>query len=152
MPKKHSDSNRSRPHLSKHKYQQKCQHGFTNNFYYVQKILDSRRLKNGEEQVFVSWRGWPARYNSWVFKETVKPEDELEDQVMNNDKNLEANNVKIEEDNKKSKQGRFEFERNSENGAINKNSQNSQTTPTLKKVNGSTTAKDKKQIKNAKKI
>lgn len=52
---------------------EECLNGFANNFYYIERILDERILPNGQVQVFVSWEGWPSRFNSWVFKDTVMP-------------------------------------------------------------------------------
>lgn len=54
-------------------YDRECLHGFANNFYYISKILKERTLSNGRTQLYVSWEGWPPKYNSWVYKETIMP-------------------------------------------------------------------------------
>lgn len=54
-----------------------CKIGFANNYFYVSEILKERTLKNGRKQLFVSWEGWPAEYNSWVYQETVMPVADL---------------------------------------------------------------------------
>jgi transposase InsO family protein len=40
--------------------------------YVVEKVLDQRRLRDGSYEVFVKWEGWPAEYNSWVPKHSLR--------------------------------------------------------------------------------
>ena len=41
----------------------------TDNQYRIEKFLRRRTLPDGTNELFVSWEGWPDKYNSWI-KET----------------------------------------------------------------------------------
>ena len=43
----------------------------TDNQYRIEKVLKRRTLRDGTKELFVSWEGWPDKYNSWI-KETDK--------------------------------------------------------------------------------
>lgn len=43
----------------------------TDDIYKVEKVLKTRKV-NGKRQFFVSWRGWPKKYNSWVDEDSLK--------------------------------------------------------------------------------
>jgi len=45
------------------------------NRYLIEKILRKRKAKKGETEVFVKWKGWPQKFNSWI------PESDLENVV-----------------------------------------------------------------------
>ena len=45
------------------------------NRYLIEKILRKRTAKKGEKEVFVKWKGWPQKFNSWI------PETNIEDVV-----------------------------------------------------------------------
>ena len=34
--------------------------------YKIEKVLRRRTLKNGNEQSFVKWKGWPEKFNTWI--------------------------------------------------------------------------------------
>ena len=40
--------------------------------YVVEKVLAERRRPDGVREVLVKWEGWPASYNSWVEKSTLR--------------------------------------------------------------------------------
>jgi hypothetical protein len=40
--------------------------------YVVEKVLAERRRPGGVREVLVKWEGWPASYNSWVDKATLR--------------------------------------------------------------------------------
>jgi transposase InsO family protein len=40
--------------------------------YVVEKILKKRRVADGTYEVLVKWEGWPAKYNSWIPKESLE--------------------------------------------------------------------------------
>ena len=40
--------------------------------YVVEKVLAERRRSDGVREVLVKWEGWPASYNSWVEKSTLR--------------------------------------------------------------------------------
>lgn len=40
--------------------------------YVIEKVLAERRRSDGVREVLVKWEGWPASYNSWVEKSTLK--------------------------------------------------------------------------------
>ena len=40
----------------------------TENRYLVEKIISKHKGTDGEEY-FVKWKGWPAKFNSWIKKE-----------------------------------------------------------------------------------
>lgn len=39
--------------------------------YKIEKILKNRRA-DGKEQALVKWLGWPTKFNSWIFKNSIK--------------------------------------------------------------------------------
>lgn len=39
--------------------------------YKIEKILKNRRV-DGKEQALVKWLGWPTKFNSWIFKNSIK--------------------------------------------------------------------------------
>ena len=45
-------------------------------YYAIDQILDEK-VENGDVMYLVSWKGYPSMFNSWVFKETVKPMAEV---------------------------------------------------------------------------
>ena len=36
------------------------------NQYRIEKVLQRRTLPNGTKEIFVRWKGWPEKYNSWI--------------------------------------------------------------------------------------
>lgn len=45
------------------------------NIYRIDKVLKRRTTKNGIKQIFVSWKGYDADFNSWVDKDSVETRD-----------------------------------------------------------------------------
>ncbi|CAG2241745.1 unnamed protein product [Mytilus edulis] len=39
--------------------------------YKIEKIVRKRKL-DGKDQVLVKWLGWPIKFNSWIFKNSIK--------------------------------------------------------------------------------
>ncbi|CAC5421901.1 unnamed protein product [Mytilus coruscus] len=54
-------------------YRYELQNIYKNNteLFKIEKIMKKRRSA-GKEQVLVKWLGWPSKFNSWVFKYSVK--------------------------------------------------------------------------------
>ena len=38
----------------------------TENRYLVEKVLRKRKSSNGTQEFFIKWKGWPAKFNSWI--------------------------------------------------------------------------------------
>jgi len=36
------------------------------NLYLVEKVLRKRKAASGEQELFVKWKGWPNKFNSWI--------------------------------------------------------------------------------------
>ena len=36
------------------------------NLYLVEKVLRKRKVAGGEQELFVKWKGWPNKFNSWI--------------------------------------------------------------------------------------
>ena len=51
-------------------YQNQMRKAYEQNVYLVEKVLRTR-TKRGQKQLLVRWRGWPAKYDSWVGEEDV---------------------------------------------------------------------------------
>lgn len=51
-------------------YQTQLKKAFEQETYLVEKVL-RRRVRGGQKQVLVRWKGWPAKYDSWVSQEDV---------------------------------------------------------------------------------
>jgi transposase InsO family protein len=43
-----------------------------NTLYKIEKIIRSKRLKNGKKMYFVKWMNWGDKFNSWVSEEDIK--------------------------------------------------------------------------------
>ena len=53
-------------------YKEELQHVVkSDDYYFIDKILRKREL-NGKIEYFVSWRGFPPSFNSWVTEDDVK--------------------------------------------------------------------------------
>ena len=37
-----------------------------NNKFYIEKVLKQRKTKKGSKEYFVKWKGWPAKFNTWI--------------------------------------------------------------------------------------
>ena len=46
-------------------YDQELQH-IKKNLYLVEKVLRKRKAARGEQELFVKWKGWPNKFNSWI--------------------------------------------------------------------------------------
>ena len=51
-------------------YQNQLRKAYEQNTYLVEKVLRTR-TRRGQKQLLVHWRGWPAKYDSWVGEEDV---------------------------------------------------------------------------------
>ena len=38
----------------------------SDNQYRIETVLRRRTLPNGTKDIFVQWKGWPEKYNSWI--------------------------------------------------------------------------------------
>ena len=38
----------------------------SDNKYFIQKMIKTKRLADGTKKLFVKWDGWPAKFNSWI--------------------------------------------------------------------------------------
>ena len=38
----------------------------SDNQYHIEKVLRKRTLPNGTKEIFVRWKGWRNKYNSWI--------------------------------------------------------------------------------------
>ena len=36
------------------------------NLYLIEKVLRKRKATRGEQELFVKWKGWPNKFNSWI--------------------------------------------------------------------------------------
>ncbi len=36
------------------------------NLYLAEKVLPNRKATRGEQELFVKWKGWPNKFNSWI--------------------------------------------------------------------------------------
>ena len=34
--------------------------------YYIEEVLQSKKVRGGKTLYFVKWKGWPSKFNSWV--------------------------------------------------------------------------------------
>ena len=46
-------------------YDKELQH-IGNNEHRIERIIKRRKLDNGSREVFVKWKGWPDKFNSWI--------------------------------------------------------------------------------------
>jgi hypothetical protein len=51
-------------------YQTQLKKAYEQDTYLVEKVLRAR-TRGGQKQVLVRWKGWPAKYDSWVSQEDV---------------------------------------------------------------------------------
>ena len=47
-------------------YEEELQKVTPNEYYKVEKILKSRKIKGRPKEVFVRWLHWPPKYDSWI--------------------------------------------------------------------------------------
>jgi len=36
------------------------------NKYLIEKVLRKRKAQDGTEELFVKWKGWPTKFNTWI--------------------------------------------------------------------------------------
>ena len=41
-------------------------HPIMKNLYLVEKVLRKRKAVRGEQELFIKWKGWPNKFNSWI--------------------------------------------------------------------------------------
>ncbi|MEW8544398.1 MAG: chromo domain-containing protein, partial [Candidatus Thiodiazotropha sp.] len=51
-------------------YEHQLKKAYEQTTYLVEKVLQTR-TRRGQKQLLVRWRGWPAKYDSWVGEEDV---------------------------------------------------------------------------------
>ena len=44
----------------------------SDNRYLIEKTLRKRKGQSGKLEYFVKWKGWPAKFNSWVKEEDIE--------------------------------------------------------------------------------
>ena len=36
------------------------------NLYLIEKIIRTRKAPKGAKELFIKWKGWPTKFNSWI--------------------------------------------------------------------------------------
>ena len=42
------------------------------NLYLIEKILKTRKPPKGEKELFIKWKGWPNKFNSWIKESDIE--------------------------------------------------------------------------------
>ena len=43
------------------------------NLYLIEKVLRKRKGASGQTELMVKWKGWPAKFNSWIQEKDITP-------------------------------------------------------------------------------